>query len=301
MLMQVKHNLEKEEKLINLLGYNLVGPNNSNRWLILDKNQKQVGYIQYKKTYHENKKAGFMKAFGYHTKIDSPDITYEYTRAIVDKYGNILNNKNYNYSFDIKRNNQDSDHVELSIGENPSITIWSSKYGFIDFKTNYKGLYLNYKSQTDNFNIEEILAYKNIDDEYHDNKEYTYQIKYCKKPLTLSDYNNKGITTREISGIQNYNNENQLKICEKTWLHSKLRNKKEYIVEGNVEEMALKHQMGIDCFNHFKYLINQIIPFQEEVVSSLITKDIINQQNLSMFFSEEKKDNIKTKKLKINN
>ena len=71
----IQHNIEKEEKLIKLLGYRLVGPSVANRWLIIDKNQNQVGFIKYNK-------------FSYHTFIDSNNIFWDYTRSINDINGN---------------------------------------------------------------------------------------------------------------------------------------------------------------------------------------------------------------------
>ena len=52
----IEHNLEEEKRLIELLGYSLLGPDGSNRWIILDENQNQVGHIQYKKMYNGNSK-----------------------------------------------------------------------------------------------------------------------------------------------------------------------------------------------------------------------------------------------------
>lgn len=49
---EIQHNINYEKKLIEMLGYNLVGPDNSNRWLIRDDNGEQVGFIQYKKIFN---------------------------------------------------------------------------------------------------------------------------------------------------------------------------------------------------------------------------------------------------------
>ena len=62
---KIQHNLEYEKRLIELLGYSLVGPNSSNRFFIVDENQNEVGYIQYKKLYSGNLKKGYSKIFGY--------------------------------------------------------------------------------------------------------------------------------------------------------------------------------------------------------------------------------------------
>ena len=58
------------------------------------------------------------------------------------------------------------------------------------------------------------------------------------------------------------------------------------MVKGTVEEMAIKHQTGINCFNYFGSLINQVIPFEHDIISSLVTEDIIKENNLSIFFPE---------------
>lgn len=291
--MTMEHNLEKEKRLVELLGYSMVGPDGSNRWLIVDENQNKVGYIQYKKLYNGNRKKGYAKIFGYHTFIDSPIINCEFSRELNDINGNILDSTDGSYSFDIKRENQETDHVEMNIGDYPTLTIWSKIYGFINFNIHYQGhegLFLNFKSKTDNFNIEEVLIYKNIINEYHD-QEYVYQIGYCNKDHELSDDNSIGRTTREISGTQNtYYNDNQLRISEKTWVGGKLRTKRNSVVEGTVEEMAIKHQMGIDCFSYFRFLVNQIIPFKEEVISTMISYDDVQQHNLSIFFPDYEKE-----------
>lgn len=133
-----------------------------------------------------------------------------------------------------------------------------------------------------------MLIYKNVDNEYHDSKEYVYQIRYSKKDMELSDGNPKGVTTREISGKQK--DKNQLKISENTWIDEKLINHKESIVEGTIEEMATKHQMGIECFNHFRFLINKILPFNEDIIPVIVSDDKVKQTNLSLFFSDDEKE-----------
>lgn len=273
----IHHNIENEKRLIELLGYSLIGPNGSNRWLIIDENQNEVGYIQYKKLYNGNVKKGYNKIFGYETLIDSRSIEWNFQRKINDKNGN--------YKFYIKRDNQKPDYVDMNIGEYPSLKIWREDNMFISFYIDYRGLFLRFKSKTDNFNIEEVLKYKNIDDEYI-NKEYLYQIRYSKKDHKLSGSNSKITVQREISGTQNFYDKNQLKISTRTWVGRKIRTNRDRVVEGTIEEMATKHQMGIDCFSHFRFLINQIIPFNEDVISVIVSNDIVKQNNLSIFFPD---------------
>ena len=288
--MAMQHNLEKEKRLVELLGYNIVGPDGSNRWLIVDEEQNKVGYIQYKKLYNGNYKKGYAKVFGYQTFIDSPSVSCEFSRRLNDKDGNILDSTDGKYSFDIKNNSQESDHVEMYITDYPSLTVWSKEYGYINFHVDFQGLFLSFKSKTDNYNTEEVLIYNNSNDEFCINKKYIYQLKYCNKKYELNDYNPRYSTTREIIGTQKYYDKNLLKISEITWVSGKIRTERENVVEGTIEEMAVKHQMGIDCFKHFRYLINQILPFKEEVISSLINEELNNKFNLSIFFPEYSKE-----------
>ncbi len=291
---EIQFNIEREKRFIELLGYDLVGPNGSNRWIIIDENQDQVGYIQLKKTSNGNSKKGYVKTFGYQTFIDSPSIKCEFLRELNDREGNILNNPYFYYSFYIKRDNKETDHVHMKIGNNSSLTVWSEKYGYMSFKIDSDGLYLNFKSQTDNFNIEEVLRYKNIDSEYHENKRYVYQIRYCDKEHELSDFNPLGRTTREIGGIEYYNHENKIELFERKWVEGDLKICRENAVEGTVEKLATKNKMGIDCFNHFRFLINQIIPFKEDVISVLVSEDMVKQNNLSMFIPDYEKEILET-------
>ena len=48
--------------------------------------------------------------------------------------------------------------------------------------------------------------------------------------------------------------------------------------------------MGIDCLSHFRFLINQIIPFNEDVISVIVSADKVKQCNLSIFFPDFEKE-----------
>lgn len=266
-----------------MLGYNLIWPDKSNRWLIVDENSNKVGYIQYKKLYNSNAKKGYSKTYGYHIEIDSKDIIYKATRKIEN------DSDRFNYSLDIKREHGNIDHIDINVGDYPGLTLWSKEYGFINFKVDYDGLYLNFKSKTENFNTEEVLVYKTDGDKVSNRpKEYSYQLRYSDKSIELNDENLKGVKVREIIGTstpyqQNYN---EMKLVENIWINGKLRTNRENIVIGNVEEMVVKHGMGIDAFNHFRFLINQILPFKQEVISSMLENYLCKREELSVFIPE---------------
>ncbi len=265
-----------------MLGCSLLGPDNSNRWLIMDEHKTIVGFIQYKKLYNENVKKGYPKTYGYQTELETNDILFKSTRKIQnEKEKNI-----FNYVLDIKRENGNIDHVVMYIGDCPSLTLWSKDNGFMNFKIDDNGLYLNFKSQTESFNTEEILIYKTDGEKVSNHaKEYLYQLKYCDKSIELNDKNLKGIKIREIIGKstpyqQNYG---EMKLIENTWINGKLRTSRENLVIGTVEEMAVKHGMGIDAFKHFRFLINQILPFKQEVIYVLLENCLCQRDGLSLF------------------
>lgn len=256
-----------EKKLIDLLGYTIIGPDNSNRYKILD-NNLEVGYIQYKKIYKKNKY--YPVTYAYITNIDSKDIIYNNTRKVYDNDLKKQDNNNYSYSFELKNENK-NDYVEFSFGNFFNIQIWSKKYGYMTFSIDCNGLHLNYKSETDNYNIEEIILYRS--------DAYSYQISYSKK-------NSNNVVTLDISGYSLYNN--KLRIIENKFINDKLVNNKKSDVLGNIEEMVTKHQIGIVSFNHFRYLINKILPFKIDIIDIFVTNQMINDNKLDLFIDKKK-------------
>lgn len=292
---KVNHDIKSEMKLIAMLGYNLIGPDKSNRWLIIDENNNQVGFIQYKKLFNKNDKKGYPATFGYCTKIDSSKVSYKSTRKINNLKNRYTCDTSFSYELDIKRENGDLDHVEISMDELPYLNVWSKKYGFIDFKVDSEGLFLNFKSKTENFNVEELVVFKsNVENKPGYKNEYTYQIRYCDKGLELSDDNLKGTTIREISGTNNqyYQEPNRLNLKARSWINGKLRTNRESEVTGTVQEMVQKHHMGIDAFNYFRFLINQILPFKQEIVSAMLEKCLCKRKELSLFVPELQTENL---------
>ncbi len=273
----INHDLTKEKKLIDWLGYSLINTDSPNKWIILDDNQKEVGYIQYSQVMHVDSK---IFAPNYETFIDSPTIIYTCSRDLNDNK-NISSINNFSYLLMVKKVNAEADFVEINIGPAPSLSILSKEYGFIHFHISpIYGMNISVKTETDNFEINEVLNYKNfVDDKF---KEYAYEITYQQKDAKTHNYEEKK-TTREITGKQNPGEENKLRITEETWVGHILKNKWKCVVPGTIEEIASKNQMGIDCFNYFRFLVNQIVPFKDDVISSMLTENDIAYNNLSLF------------------
>lgn len=142
-------NIESEEKLIKMLGYNLIGPDNSNRWIITDKDHENVGFIQYKKLHKKNSSKGLEAIYDYHTEINSKDIYFSKTRKETDT--------DFKYEFSIKREDECLDSIELNLSENPKLTLCSEDYGYIGFYVDNYRLYLDFSSQTEKFYLEENI------------------------------------------------------------------------------------------------------------------------------------------------
>ena len=180
----IEHNIEKEKRLVELLGYRLSGPDASNRWIIWDSEEKEqaYGYIQYKKLHGGQKSKGIPKVFGYHMLINSPKVKCEFTRELrADNYSNEYDT----YKLEITTSNKDDvDYVELMIGNRPSIIVRSAKYGYIDFHINYSGtLCLNFGSSTDNYDLRETINFSNTDN----SKYYIYHLEYL-HTYTIHNY-----------------------------------------------------------------------------------------------------------------
>lgn len=282
------HDIEHEKKLIRMLGFDLIGPDKFNRWDIL-KNGNEVGYIQYEKLFKKNKKLGYPATYTYHMVINSPEISYDSIRRTTTKDGKEITDNKFSYGFEIKRENGDIDKFVMHAGKYPHLELWSIDYGYMRFSLNFEGLYLSYKSRTDNFNVEETLIFKDEEENiYNHAKEYSYIISYCDKNIDVSDNNMKGIKTREISGLSTLDEQefNLLRISEKSWINHKIWINRENIVTGSVEDMITKHKIGIETFNHFRYLINKILPFKEEVISSLLKEKEGNRNVIKTFLPD---------------
>jgi len=299
----INHDIEHEKKLIEMLGFDLIGPDKFNHWDIF-KNGNKVGYIQYKKLFKKNKKLGYPAVYGYDIEIDSPEVSHYFIRRTTNKEGKKIISNNFSYELNIKRKNGNIDKLVMSAGKYPYLELWNKDYGHMCFRLDFEGLYLNYRSKTNNFNVEETLVFKTEEENiYNHAKEYAYVISYCDKSIDVFDDNRKGIKTREISGISTVDDQdsNLLRVSEKSWINHKIRINRENIVTGTVEDMIIKHKVGIETFNHFRYLINKILPFKEEVISSLLKESGGNKNVTSLFvpdlkLEEDIKGNQKIKK-----
>ena len=100
----------------------------------------------------------------------------------------------------------------------------------------------------------------------------------------FESYTRKGVTTRQISGIEKQDEDNCLELTEMVIKAGKIKKNKKTVVPGTVEEMAAKHQMGIDSINYFLSLINQIIPTKKDIIAEMLSEDLIKDKGLTVLF-----------------
>jgi len=277
-MQEIQHNIENEKYFLDLLGYKLSGPNKSNCFNIYDEDNNRVGFIQYKKLRNAKQ-----KIYGYRTYIDSKNIKCDESRKINDE-----NTNGYDFSFYIKRDDDIyGDYVKISISEFPSLYINSLKYGSVMFFIDYRGLYLNFRSEHDNSFTEETLIYYNS--KVEETKDYTYQVRYWDKDKGIN-YDQNDRTTIEVS-INNGNNYNDKRnVYERIWIKGKLVNDNNSETESSIEEFMINHGYGIECFNRFREFINKTLPFNKDITPLLLTDEVINDYNLDILFKKYEKE-----------
>ena len=260
--------IRKELCLLGLFGYGLNIDFVKNICFVV-KDGKTVGTIKYKKIHHQNKKKNLPAVYGYVVDIDSDDISCHYTRNEDDD--------NLYFEFDVLNKGVKNSHVELSLDDTISLTIWNEKYGFFDFNLDKKHIYFSFPSKTDNFKIKETVSYGFCDDNVNNSaKEYYYQIDFCKGDSNINLNTNHEGTSLQICGkdyIEEYYAD-RVDITQRKFVAGKLTDKNDVRVLGTASEMLREHGMGIDSFNHFRYLLDKILPFDNDLIEYIIkTKD----------------------------
>lgn len=276
--------IKQEIVFLELFGYSYTKQKNDYRWIIGDENHNEIGSIQLEKRKNEVTKED---EYLFHTIIDSSLISCDFSRNITseDDYGN--------YIFKVKRKDEKEDEVTLRLGKYSRLYLDSEEYGPLQFNVFYKGIHLDFYSKTDNHLFHEILTYYNDPE----NQEYSYEIRYCDKDNNASNEKDNSII---ISGLytNKMNNPNEILLKEEEIREGKVARQKEEIVNGTIEELAKRHGMGINSFKHFRNLINDIVPMKKDLITTMLSKETIEELKLLSFFPNQGKQ--KKKSLIIN-
>ena len=263
--------MEQELKFLSFLGYTTkqIPGYNGVGWNVLDENNNNVGTIR-KKRLHKAHKTKGDEVFAYVTKIDSDKISYKKLRRLDEE------DATFNYDFAIKNSDGNNDHVEMSVGEYPNISIWSKEYGFMSFYLYNHILFIDFADATENFNTEQIIHFDwgEYDKEYGDyNEQYTYQITYCKKDTDLKQFSSEGKTTREIKAEYTpyFRPFNKINLTSYTWINGKLKTPQTNIYDGTIYEVIQKSKLGIEAMDRFRFILNAILPFKDDAMNILLS------------------------------
>lgn len=255
-----------ESKFLNLFGYRLIGPNLSNRYQILDKENQEVGYIQYKKLFSKDVKRGKPAIYGYIMEIDSKEIKCKGSRM------EELCNDNFEYSFYLKKNGLE-ESARLYLGEIPNITIWSKEYGYIDFSIGTNKLFCDFRSKTKKHNFEDIISVECGENQ----KKYIYSLNFCNIDKDLEK--DKETTTFDVS-FEKGRYDRYMKAKEMNWKNGNIIFENEFRNESSVYTAINEFDIGLKSFRYFRYLMSEYLPFQKELVESFV--EIVGSLNLEI-------------------
>lgn len=261
-----------EEKFLDLFGFRLFGPNVNSRYQIIDENNNEIGYIQRKKIEKGNKNID--ATYGYRLEINSPTLKISRTRneeRLDDEY-----------KFDVKKDNNIYT-VDMVLGELPSISIYTPEYNILDFCINKNNLFCNYLSKGENHIFEDKII---LEKQGNYSVSYKYILSFCDNIENINR-----ATEHEI-----YFNYNQLREYPLDMRYRYSNEAGEVVINEidknkNLMTTAIKkHKIAINSFSHFRYLINQVLPFKEDIVTSLL-EDKINdlEPEIALLVSESEK------------
>lgn len=285
------YELDSELILLDLFNFKLEKTTTFNKFNILDEFNNTIGFIEKKILSTTNSNP----VLAIYTEIITNDILYKNTREI--------NNYDINkYSYNIaKRNNDGSlSYIYLNLGKNKEISfIHNNKKAVFSIKNNE--LYLNFRGTTKNYNYEEKLIINSSNEEK--NKHYQYTIDFCDKKNNLDDIKTK--TTLSIKGheLYRYFSYSKGEITKPTFrLNTRkiacgkmIENDYYEINNSKLKDLIITHNDSLEMFSHFRYLIENILPFKKEIISYMFENQNLPSEFL-MFVSNNSRNYLKTLK-----
>lgn len=264
--------IESEVRFLNLFGYQVIGPDDSQHYIVVDQNGMDIGVIQKKKLHHKNTKKNLPTVFGYCTQIKSDKIEYQNVRR--------EDNSNNTYKFTLQ--NENKDQVCLCPGK--SLTIWSKEYGYMNFTMKENTMSINYDRKTAQDHVEETIYIESSNRK----KTYEYCISTCDKNNKME--NAKDRTTYNISFSHDSNQtENTISIHELHWKENTITKDQSAVVTGTIEEVIEKHQAGRNAIQYFRNAVNQLLPFQNEVLIMLLEGINLKKEFALLLFDDDVK------------
>lgn len=250
-------NIDIEKNFLNLFGFSVSKISDTNYNILDNEKNQTIGSIQYKIVDKAKPEKGIPDLYGYVMKIDSPIITCENLRY---KYLQ-------SYIFFVKTQEENVEvHLDImDIIDNKTrkeLRIYSKKYGIFAFcinSDNSFSLHLE-NMQTNNYYYEEWVI---VDV----SKRFKYSLNY--KPKNKNSIQKK-IEKKMISIEYDKSQEYPLKIIEPNVDNASKQNEFKYKIDADLVQIIKKSKNSLKCFSYFRYVANQLLPFQDEVVKSLL-------------------------------
>lgn len=257
----INDNYCSEYMLLDLLGYKLSQYSQNNKCLIWDCHTI-VGHIKYMKLTRNNKKKKKKDIYGYQLEIDS--LKY-YVRRIRREHDN-----SYNYNINIKNNNSiDQLNIDLN-PKNPHLSFYSKEYGFVIYEKRDNYIHFSYKSKTAHYNLEESITI--------DLNRLGQYFEY------ILNYNNS-CKVNTISFEAGKCEDSNLFMKQSMFTNGKLKSTDSSIVNGSIEDVIDNHQLAVLSFDHFKYVLSHILPFDNEKLFELLGMNNIEDRIISLLSS----------------
>lgn len=282
----MQNDLKFETIFLELLGFKITEPNNSNRCMILDENDLEVGFIQKKKIYGGRKKYNKAKEFGYCMEINTEQIFCRHSRRITAEDPLCVE---FNTTLKREDGTEDGLSVCIAFDDSVSFTIHSDLYGFSNFSLSSEKLFFNYKSKTENYQIEETVS---LTDEKNE-KKYFYTLNYCDKDADFQNYTDVVSCQFEVRCDRD---SQQKTIINRLFDKGKNVETERYEVEAELGEIVALHELGIESLNHYRYLLTEILPFNQEFFYRFINIYGSKNKVISLFLPDMKKRNLKLEK-----
>ena len=306
--MEEKKNLdtiESEQKLLDLLGYTAVGPDNQKRYLIFDEKGQEVGFIQRKRLHKRKEK----KVIGYVMEIHSDNITCSNVRKINSMKEYDFYDTSFYYEFDIRNKNGNMDHVKLQMNDRPYLKIQSKDYKEMTFELISDKLYTCFISEKEDFKMQEILVVKSeagSEDKVEYDCSYSYTVMVCNKDQDIDDIFDKlGKKSTEFEAIHRryyYDGNNDPYVCVnvKEWENGHLTENKQYdIKKMMLPEVIEAHKSDYDPFSHFRYIVNERYPWKEELIGTMLENRGVPEKEFQLFVPDLQKTSSKKNTKKV--
>lgn len=317
---RIKHNLDYEMKLLELLGYKLQKSSKRNCWVILDKNNVEVGLFTANRLKKIEVGENTLVPYIYKIIIDSNEVEYEH--EYLSKY--LLSNgkslslpkEKIAYELNIKREDGNKDYLSVVFGERPRIWLNSEKYGLYELRIKPGYVYLNFTSKFEWYNNEDnTKGYYNLEDfliyDLNENS-CTYQKCFCNENDIMDYDRNCPCTTIEISvgknSLPDEPADDYLLMCnkgkiadipkerklivreklykkakEKGYYKDKLVERKDYVVEGTAEEFVILNPWVKDSMQQFIYLVDSLLPFKNSIMKKLFSQELLARREMQPF------------------